>query len=76
MTKYDDDDTVNSFNRLYAAAVWNDGHEDKIIMIFNEKTGFLTLLVLDSYLCFEGFCQNSHVNNKKKPCCCLCTAVL
>jgi len=36
-------------------------------MIFNEKIGLLTLLVLDSYLCFESFCQNSGVNNKNNP---------
>jgi len=34
-----------------------------MMMIFNGKTGLLTLLVLDSYLCFESFCQNSGVNN-------------
>jgi len=60
MTKYDDD-TVNSVSKLYDA-VWNDDHQNNI-MIFNGKTGLLTLLVLDSYLRFENFCQDSGVNN-------------
>jgi len=37
------------------------------MMIFNGKTELLTLLVLDSYLCFESFCQNSGVNNNNNP---------